>query len=62
MASPLMNALRLIAAAIMGYAVAYMWLSIRPEDDITVVAGVGVVSAIIIYILLYMFGKGGGGS
>ncbi len=56
----ILNLLRLIAAAVVGYGIAYMWMSIRAEEDIMLLAGIGMVSGVLTYALLYMFGKGGG--
>jgi hypothetical protein len=60
MASSLMTAVRFIAAAVVGYGVAYMWSTIRVEDDITILAGVGIGTTLMTFVLLYMFGKGSG--
>ena len=60
MSKKVLNALRFIAAAIAGYAVYYMWSSIRMEDDWTIAVGVGLVSMVIAFLLLFFMGKGGG--
>ncbi len=60
-AKTVMNVLRFIAAVIIGGGVAYMWMTIRNETDTTLLAGIGVASTFISFVLLYMFGKGGGG-
>ncbi len=55
----LMNVLRFIAAVVIGIGVAYMWMTIRNEADINLLAGIGVASTLISFLLLYLLGKGG---
>ncbi|MDD5337229.1 MAG: hypothetical protein PHS02_01985 [Candidatus ainarchaeum sp.] len=62
MPKKLLNALRFIAAAIAGYAVYYMWSSIRVDDDWTISVGVGLITVVIAFLLLFFMGKGGGSS
>jgi hypothetical protein len=58
-AKTLINALRAIAGLVAGYGIYYMWMSVRPEDDIFLAIGVGVVTAILVFVLLFLMGKGG---
>ena len=60
MAKTLINALRAIAGIVAGYGVFYMWTSVRPGDDFLLTIGVGVVTAVLVFALLYLMGKGGG--
>ncbi len=60
MAHPVMTALRLVAAVAIGGAVTYFWMTMREETDMMLLAGVGIVTTLVSYSLLYMWGKGGG--
>ncbi len=60
MANTIMNILRFVAAIIIGGGIAYFWMTIRNETDTMLLTGVGIISTLISYALLYMFGKGGG--
>lgn len=60
MANPIMNALRFIVAVAFGIGLAYFWMTTRNEADYVLLGGIGVVTTVITYTLLYMFGKGGG--
>ncbi len=56
----IMNAIRFIAALLIGTGVVYMWITVRGETDNMILAGVGIGTTLISYVLLYMLGKGGG--
>lgn len=60
MSKKVMNALRLIAGAIIGYVIFYVWSTIRVEDEITIPIGVGIASGLITFLFLFFTGKGGG--
>lgn len=60
MSKRVMNALRLIAAVVIGYAIFYAWTTIRVEDDILLPAGVGITAGLIAFLFLYFTGRGGG--
>lgn len=61
MSKTVVNVLKFIAAAVVGYGIAYGWMIMRNETDLTILGGVGIATTVITFALLYMFGKAGGG-
>ena len=53
-----MDAVRAIVAIAVGVGIGYFWSTTRPQDDISIVAGVGLVSFVILFFLLKQLGKG----
>ncbi|MEW5996942.1 MAG: hypothetical protein AB1657_05105 [Candidatus Micrarchaeota archaeon] len=53
-----MNAVRAILAIVVGAGIGYFWKLTRPNDDLLTVAGVSVVSIVLLYLLLRSIGKG----
>jgi hypothetical protein len=49
---------RALLALAVGAAVGYFWQMTRPEDDFIIVAGVTLVSIVVLYFLLKSIGKG----
>ena len=57
MSSGLMSAVKLLISIVVGGGLAYFWSTLRPEDTIEVLAGVGVVTALAAFTSLYFMGK-----
>lgn len=57
MSSGLINAVKLILSIVIGGALAYFWSTLRPEDSIEILAGVGAVGAIAAFTSFYFMGK-----
>ncbi|MDD2655554.1 MAG: hypothetical protein PHQ80_02695 [Candidatus ainarchaeum sp.] len=53
-----MGAVRAVLALALGLAVGYFWKMTRPADDLLTVAGVTIVSILILFFLLKAIGKG----
>lgn len=53
-----MNAVRAIVAVAVGAGIGYFWKMTRPGDDILTVAGVTIVSIVLLFLLLKAIGKG----
>ena len=53
-----MNAVRAVLALVLGLAVGYFWKMTRPADDLLTVAGVTIISIVLLFFLLKAIGKG----
>lgn len=53
-----MNAVRAAVAIVVGAGIGYFWRMTRPGDDILTVAGVTIVSIVLLFLLLKSIGKG----
>jgi len=53
-----MDAVRAIVALVVGAGIGYFWHMTRPADDWLTVAGVSLVSIILLFLLLKSIGKG----
>lgn len=53
-----MNAVRAVLALALGLTVGYFWRATRPADDMLTVAGVTIISIVILFFLLKAIGKG----
>ena len=60
MASGLITALRGIVSVVAGIGMAYIWTILRDETDWMILAGVGAVTALMVFALLHFLGKGSG--
>lgn len=58
MSGELIKFMRVIAGLIVGFLIAYAWKEIRGEEDILLLAGIGIFSAIMVFALLHLTGKG----
>lgn len=61
MASGLVKVLAAILALGFGVGMAYFWSTLRPEDELLTLIGVGAVTAIASFACMYFLTKGSGG-
>ena len=56
----LVNVLKALIAIAIGVGLAYFWSTLRPDETIEILVGVGAVGAIAAFTSLYFMGKGQG--